>query len=220
MADVRGTWSGAAFGKVFAGLYDAVAEREYLARPGGFALWGTDTRRLYDSMRFLGELPDDTAVLDVPCGGGIALRALRPQQRLRYVAADISTAMLERTEQRAQRLGVRVETRIADIEHLPFTDGEFDICVSYNGFHCLPDPAAAVREVARCLRPGGRLVGTCVVREAGLRSEAVQRAFRMAGIFGPSGSLEDYGRWLRAAGLEARQLDRSGALLHFDAVKE
>ncbi len=35
---------------------------------------------------------------------------------------------------------------------MPFDDNEFDMCVSFNGLHCLPDPAAAVREIVRCLR--------------------------------------------------------------------
>ena len=44
----------------------------------------------------LAEAPDGTVILDVPCGGGVAFRGLRPGQRVRYVAADLSPVMLGR----------------------------------------------------------------------------------------------------------------------------
>ncbi|MEV0247027.1 class I SAM-dependent methyltransferase [Nocardia sp. NPDC050712] len=219
MVDVRGKWGGA-FGRVWGGGYDAVAEREALARPAGRALWGTDVGLFYRSMEFLAELPDGTAVLDVPCGGGVALRGLRADQRVRYVASDISAAMLERARARATRQGVMgVEYVAADIEAMPFADNEFDVCVSYNGLHCLPHPAAALREIARCLRPGGRLVGSCVVRRAGMRSEAFQAFARQVGMFGQSGSREDVGRWIAEAGLVIERLECSGPILYFAAAR-
>ncbi|GAB2663809.1 class I SAM-dependent methyltransferase [Nocardia goodfellowii] len=218
MVDVREMWRAKAFGQVWAAAYDAVVEREALARPAGWALWGTDVGSLYRSMAFLGELPDGTAVLDVPCGGGVALRGLRTGQRLRYVATDISAAMLERTRARARRQGVEgLEVVEADIEAMPFADNEFDVCVSYNGLHCLPDPAAALREITRCLRPGGRLVGSCVVRGAGVRSEAFQVLARRVGMFGHSGSREDIARWMTGAGLTIERFDCSGPILYFAA---
>src|SRR5882724_10329919 len=96
MADVRNTWSDRIVGRLGGGAYDYVVEREWLARPGGLALWGTDTRLLFENIRTLGELPDGSAVLDVPCGEGVALRGLQKNQQVRYVAADISVDMLAR----------------------------------------------------------------------------------------------------------------------------
>jgi SAM-dependent methyltransferase len=96
MADVSETWSARAMGRFGGAAYDFVAEREWLARPGGLVLWGTDTRLFFDSFRALRDLPDGASVLDVPCGGGVALRGLRPGQEVRYVAADISLDMLAR----------------------------------------------------------------------------------------------------------------------------
>jgi SAM-dependent methyltransferase len=221
MADVRNTWSERIVGRLGGGAYDYVVEREWLARPGGQALWGTDTTLLFDSIQLVGDLPNGTAVLDVPCGGGLALRGLRKGQQVRYVAADISPDMLARARRRASALGRNdVEFAEADIERMPFGDGEFDMCVCFNGLHCLPDPAAAVREVVRCLAPSGRLIGDSVVRGAGRRQDLIIGAFQRAGLFGPGGSKVDLQKWLTGAGLRIDFLRPSGALVHFGAVRD
>lgn len=206
--------------RVGGGVYDFAVEREWLARPFGLALWGTDTRVLYESIGVLGALPDGAAVLDIPCGGGVALRGLRADQRLRYVAADISTDMLARARDRAAALSLEnIEFRPADIQAMPFADGEFDLCVSFNGLHCLPDPAAALTEIARCLRPGGRLVGDTVVRGAGWRQDLAQAGLRWAGVFGPAGTVDEVRDWLAGAGVTVERFQVSGAIAHFTATR-
>src|SRR5699024_4139935 len=163
---------------------------------------------------------DGPAVRAIPCGGAAALRGLLPDQRVRYVAADISTDMLARARRRAAKLGrADIEFTEADIEAMPFDDHEFDLCVSFNGLHCLPDPPAAIREIARCLKPGGRLVGDSVVRGAGFRQELAIGVLRRVGAFGPGGTVEELQRWLTDAGLTVEHLERSGGLAHFTATK-
>lgn len=220
MAQLGDNWSARTVGRVGGAAYDFAVEREWLARPAGLALWGTDTRLLFDSIRTLGEIPDGSAVLDVPCGGGVALRGLRQGQQVRYVAADISPDMLARARRQAASLGLDdIEFTEADVERMPFADGEFDLCVSFNGLHCLPNPAAAVGEIARCLRSGGRLVGDAVVRGAGIREDLFFAALRRAGLFGPSGNADELRQWLTAAGLRVDQLHCSGAIAHFIATR-
>jgi hypothetical protein len=73
--------------------------------------------------------------------------------------------------------------------------------------------------MARVLRPGGRLRGTTVVNDTGLRQQGFIRAFRAAGAFGPSGTEEDYRGWLEEAGLTEVELDRSGAVAYLSARK-
>jgi SAM-dependent methyltransferase len=205
--------------KLSAAVYDFGVQRSWLARPAGALLWGTDTRLLYESIGTIGELPAGAAVLDVPCGGGLALRGVRSDQELRYVAADISPVMLERTRRQAARIGRPVEAMAADIERLPFADNEFDLCVCFNGLHCLPDPARAVRELARCLKPGGRLVGDTIVLRAGARQDLAITAMRRVGLFGPGGTAVSVEHWLTDAGLRIDRLDRSGAVAHFAATR-
>lgn len=203
-------------GTVYGAVYDFTVQRERLARPAARALWGADIRVLYDDIRAIGELPAGTSVLDAPCGGGLALRGLRPGQDLRYVAVDLSTVMLDRTRRRAAALGLsRVEFVEANIEALPFGDGEFDVAVCFNGLHVLPHPAVAVRELARCLKPGGRLVGDTIVNGASRRSDRTFTMLRHTGLLGPSGTVDELRGWFADAGLTVTRLVRSGPIAHF-----
>jgi ubiquinone/menaquinone biosynthesis C-methylase UbiE len=217
MPGVRDHWR---TGRLSATVYDAAVERERVAQAFGRLMWGTDARLLYEDIATLGEEPAGTAILDVPCGGGVALRGLRPSQAVRYVAADLSPVMLERARAEAARRGLsNVEFVDADVESLPFDDGSFDLCLTYASLHCFADPPAALKEVARVLRAGGRLRGTSAVTGAGIRQDALIRLYRRAGIFGRCGSVDEVRGWLEEAGLADVEVDRSGAVASFRAVR-
>jgi ubiquinone/menaquinone biosynthesis C-methylase UbiE len=202
----------------WAAIYSSGVGNEPVARVVGRLFWGTDIGLLYRAASVIGEQPDGAAVLDVPCGGGVALRGLRREQRVRYVAADISEAMLERTGREAEGRGLRqVELRRADVEALPFADGEFDLCVSFTGLHCFPHPRRAIGELGRVVRPGGRLSASAVLTDGGLRFQPMLAAGRAARLMGPSLSGSQAARWLRDAGFEDVQLVRSGALGYLTA---
>jgi SAM-dependent methyltransferase len=207
-------------GHPWAAVYDFFVEREALSRPVGKVVFGTDTRLLYDGMRAIDDVPDRGAVLDIPCGGGVALRALSPARRIRYVAADIAPGMLSRAEHVAEERGLdQVEPRLADVEDLPFADGEFDLCLSFAGLHCFPRPDVATREIGRTLKPGGRFVGSVFLTDGGLRYRPMVLFGRTAGVMGPSGGLRDLERWLDDAGFEDARIERSGAIAYFDAER-
>jgi ubiquinone/menaquinone biosynthesis C-methylase UbiE len=204
----------------WARVYDFFVEREQLSRPAGWLLFGTDTRLLYDQLDAIARVPDGGSILDIPCGGGVALRGLRPEQDVRYVAADISTAMLERTARVAADRGLaQVQYEIADVQALPFADGEFDFILSFAGLHVFPQPAAAVREIARCLAPGGHFSGSVFLTDGGVRYRPLLAGGRAAGLMGPSGSGADVRRWLLAAGLTGVELRRSGTIGYFEAER-
>ena len=215
MSGVSANWRR---GHPWAAVYDFFVEREALSRPAGRLLFGTDTRLLYERMRAVDDVPDGGAILDIPCGGGVALRALRPEREVRYVAADISPAMLERTAEVARRRGLaQVETAEEDVERLTFGDGEFDLCMSFAGLHCFPHPDVACREIARVLRPGGSFVGSVFLTDGGPRYRPMVHLGRAAGVMGPSGGRHDLERWLRDAGLRDLEIARSGAIAYFAA---
>jgi len=202
-------------------VYDWTVEHPRL----GGALWAiglqSDLRKLYAAAAETGRLPAGSAVLDVPCGGGVALRGLRPGQGVRYVAADIAQKMLDRTVDAAYERGVedQVEPRLADIGELPFADGEFDLVVSFTGLHCFPDPARAVVEMVRVLRPGGVVTGSAILNDTGLQHEPMRRAGRLSGLLGPGCTGEEVQRWLGGQRCTGVTLDRSGAIGYFRAVK-
>jgi SAM-dependent methyltransferase len=210
-ARIRANFDGA-FGRA----YSYWMERPWLARLVGLALWGGDAKPYYDSMRAIGELPEGAVVADAPCGAGAAFVALSPRQRLRYLALDLSPLMLERARQRARAFGLdQIELVEGDAERIPLESGSVDLFLSYWGLHCMPHPEAAVREIARCLRRGGRVVGAMICRGPSLR----QRLFLRPGTggFGPGGSVDDLARWLVAAGLTKTRLEVSGAFAYFEA---
>jgi ubiquinone/menaquinone biosynthesis C-methylase UbiE len=202
-------------------VYDFFVERESLARVAGRLAFGTDTRLLYRAIDSVGDLPPGSAVLDVPTGGGVALRGVKPGQGLRYVAADISPEMLRRAERAARARGVedQVELRSADVEQLPFDDGEFDLCVSFAGLHCFPDPRAAVREIARVVRPGGQFTGSVFLTGTGARYMPAIYGGRLAGLMGPSGTRADLDDWLHDAGFRQVRIELSGAIGYFNGAK-
>jgi SAM-dependent methyltransferase len=203
----------------WATFYDFMVEHE---RVGG-ALWkvggATDLGLLYDAADEVAALPAGSAVLDVPCGGGVALRGLRVGQDVRYVAADISPAMLERTAANALRRGLdQVVCVEADVEHLPFEDASFDLVVSFTGLHCFPRPAAAVAELGRVLKDGGVLTGSALLNDNGVRFLPMRLAGRSWGLLGPSGTVPELRAWLHDAAFTDAQITTSGALTYFRAV--
>ncbi|HET6732708.1 class I SAM-dependent methyltransferase [Mycobacterium sp.] len=193
-------------------------ERKTAARRFGRVVMGADVDRVYQAMDVIAGMPDGAAILDVPCGGGIAMLRLRPDQLVRYVGVDISAPMLARAQRRIpteHQDHVRIVE--ASIDRMPFSDGEFDLCVCFNGLHCVPNPGVAVAEMARCLRAGGRLVGEFAVRGQLRRADAYMTMLRAIGTFGPAGTRDDAQQWLIDAGLTIDMLECTGAIAHFDA---
>ncbi len=206
---------------LWATFYDWTVEHP---RAGGL-LWrtgiGSDLQLLYAAAGEIGRQPAGSSVLDVPCGGGVALRGLRPDQGVRYVAADISQAMLDRTmaAARGRRVAAQVEPVIADVGALPFGDAEFDLVVSFTGLHCFPDPRVAVLEMGRVLHPGGVLTGSALLNDTGLRYLPVRQVGRMAGLLGPAATTAELRAWLTEAGLGEVDVEVSGAIAYFRAVR-
>ena len=207
-------------GNVGARMYDFIVMHKRLAGPLGRIMWGDDWGGLYADIDRLRDVPAGSQVLDIPCGGGLAFRGLTGEAPVRYVAADVSPFMLDRARAEAARRGLAgIEYVPANIENLPFADATFDLCLSYNGLHCFPEPGHAVAEMARVLRPGGELRGTAVVAGAGRVSDACIGIFQRANQFASVGTTEDIEGWLTAAGIAEPHVRRCGAYVVFDGRK-
>ncbi len=104
------------------------------------------------------EIAPTASVLDVGCGTGellVRLAAKYPNARLSGLDPVPEMLAVGRT-----KLSENVDLRAGWANELPWPDGAFDVVVSCNMFHYITHPVAAVQEMERVLRPGGRFVIT------------------------------------------------------------
>lgn len=99
-------------------------------------------------------------VVDVGCGTGNALRyAVTRGLRIgEYVGLDLSPEMLRVARSKAGTADPPTVWLAADAGHLPFRDASFDTAITASALHYWDDAAAALAEIRRVLRPGGRLL--------------------------------------------------------------
>jgi len=203
----------------FGAFYDFYIERPRLMQAVGRTIWGIDAGVLYASMKPIEEASAGAVIADVPCGGGVAFRALAPGQDVRYLAADLSPKMLRRARRRAEQRSLRqVELLEADMNNLPFGDAEVDLFLSFSGLHMVPEPERAVAEIARCLKPGGKVIGTTFLSDGARRARALFKAGSYRGHALPPhrARLID---WLEGAGLKEVSVGPERGFTCFEALR-
>src|ERR1043165_1234084 len=108
-------------------------------------------------VQWAGTGPDDT-VLDVACGPGLLACAFARVAK-HATGIDMTPAMLEQARKTQQEQGLKnLSWQQGDVYSLPFPPDHFSIVSSRFVFHHLQDPLAALQEMKRACKPGGRIV--------------------------------------------------------------
>lgn len=137
-------------------------------------------------------------------------------------AIELSPAMLEISRRRAETLGREADLRLGDAQELPFPDARFDAVVCTLGLCTIPLPGMAVREAARVLKPGGRLLLLEHVRSPLLPVRVLQTLLNPITVLTESDHLlREPLPHVREAGLVVEALERSkwGVVEKLDARK-
>jgi ubiquinone/menaquinone biosynthesis C-methylase UbiE len=129
---------------------------------GPIARWyaqitGRNTRRYRESARAIAaQLPAGSAVLEVAPGPGYMAVELARLGSYRITGLDISRSFVRIATDNARRAGVAIDFRHGDVATMPFPAESFDLVVCQAAFKNFPDPVAALDEIHRVLRSGGR----------------------------------------------------------------
>ena len=95
-------------------------------------------------------------VLEIGCGTGVHTKLLA-EAGARVSAVDLTPTAIELTRRRLELAGLSADVREADAESLPYDDSSFDFMWSWGVIHHSADTDRVIAEIARVLRPGGRL---------------------------------------------------------------
>ncbi|ANW22483.1 methyltransferase domain-containing protein (plasmid) [Streptomyces clavuligerus] len=153
-------------------------------------------------------------LLDVGCGIGVPALRIAGAHGVRVTGVTVSTQQVAEATRRADRSGVRdqVSFRFADAMSLPFADGSFDDACAIEVLAHLADPAAALAEIRRVVRPGGRLVVSDLCQRQPFTGEGravldeMLSMYEFAGI----GSPGEHRAFLAGAGWEVLELTDIG----------
>ena len=170
--------------------------------PGGVVL----TDRLAELL----QVSSGQRVLDVAAGPGTSALRIASGTGARVHGVDLSTHLVAVATERARStdLAERVTFGVGDAERLPVDDDSVDVVICECALCIFPEKADAVREMARVVRPGGRVGIADVVMDHGrLPSELDTLAARVA-CLADARTVEEYLRLLEDAGLGIESLER------------
>ncbi|WP_263375777.1 arsenite methyltransferase [Granulicella aggregans] len=162
-------------------------------------------------------------VVDLGSGGGLdvflASKLVGPTGRA--IGIDMTTAMIERARANAKVGGyTNVEFYQSTIEQIPLPNASVDCVISNCVLNLTPDKPAVFREIARVLKPGGRVAISDIALKHDLPEAVAQSMAAYVGCIAGAIKIEDYKNGLLAAGFEHVEIVDSGADLNAYAKVE
>ncbi len=166
--------------------------------------------------------PGET-VVDLGSGGGLdvflASQLVGPTGKA--IGIDMTSAMIERAQKNAQAGGYQnVQFHLATIDRLPLPDASVDCVISNCVINLAPDKPAVFREIARVLKPGGRLAVSDIALKAELPVAVAESMAAYVGCIAGAIQIDDYRKGLLDAGFEHVEIVDSGADLNAYAKVE
>ncbi|MCA1615788.1 MAG: arsenite methyltransferase [Acidobacteria bacterium] len=165
-------------------------------------------------------------VVDLGSGGGldVFLAAAQVGPTGRAVGIDMTPEMIELARRNAaKRAGgapANVEFHLATIDALPLADASADCVISNCVINLAPDKRAVFREIARVLKPGGRLAVSDIALKRPLPPEIGNDLMAYVGCIAGAISIEDYREWLLEAGFAEVAVVEAGSDLNAYAQVE
>jgi arsenite methyltransferase len=166
--------------------------------------------------------PGET-VVDLGCGGGldVFLAAAKVGPAGRAIGIDMTPEMLALARANAAKARLaNVEFHQATIDRLPLPDASVDCVISNCVINLAADKPAVFREIARVLKPGGRLAASDIALKKPLPAEVGADLMAYVGCIAGAIPIEDYAAGLTTAGFSAVQIIDSGADLNAYAQVE
>jgi len=172
-------------------------------------------------------LREGEVVVDLGSGGGldVFLAAEKVGPEGRAVGIDMTPEMVELARRNAAKrleggAHDNVEFHLATIDRLPLADSSVDVVISNCVINLAPDKPAVFREIARVLKPGGRLAVSDIALKLPLPLELSQDLLAYVGCIAGAIPIEDYERGLNEAGFSEVAVIDSGADLNAYAQVE
>jgi arsenite methyltransferase len=160
--------------------------------------------------------PGET-VVDLGCGGGldVFLAAAKVGPSGKAIGIDMTSEMLALARANAERAGsTNVEFHQATIDKLPLADASVDCVISNCVINLATDKPAVFREIARVLKPGGRLAVSDLALKKSLPPDVANDLMAYVGCIAGAIPIDDYKAGLTAAGFAHVQIIESGADLN------
>jgi arsenite methyltransferase len=162
-------------------------------------------------------------VVDLGSGGGldVFLAAQMVGPTGRAIGIDMTPSMIERAKLNAASGGYsNVEFYLSTIDQIPLPDNSVDCVISNCVLNLAPDKPAVFREIARILKPGGRVAVSDIALKHDLPEAVAKSMAAYVGCIAGAIKFDDYRNGLLAAGLEHVQIVDSGADLNAYAKVE
>ncbi|MBD5392748.1 MAG: class I SAM-dependent methyltransferase [Lachnospiraceae bacterium] len=152
------------------------------------------------------EIGQDDIVLECACGTGAISRSIAPKCR-QLIATDFAEGMLKQTARKCRQFN-NIKIRHADMTRLKCLDNRFDKVVAGNVIHLLEDPYAAIKELERVCKPGGKIIiPTYINASSGVNKKVVKLLEAAGANFKRQYDIDSYKKFFEDAGYEKVEYD-------------